>query len=137
MKYWRLGEKGVCSESRANQVPTFHSTMSGESQQNDSIEFEQGDVVTDSEQVKEVIVVDVTDQRCDEYVVQPMPPAEADWCVDHYNDEYPKDDRVVEAVYVESCIWEPGDEFQRVVEAGEIDDNSIYGFPSSRLEKRG
>lgn len=108
--------------------------MKGESQRNDRIEFEQGDVATDLEKDKRVVVVNRTEERADEYVVWETPGDDDPVCVNYFNEDYPRDDLVVEAVYVEATISDE-DEVVREFEAGEIDEGLIYGFPASRLEK--
>lgn len=109
--------------------------MSSEFEQNDSTDFEKGDVVVDKEKDKWVIVVRQTDIPAGEYPVFETPAGDDPVCVDYYNSEYPEDDVVVEAVYEESCLWESGDEFRRAVDAGELEDGEVYSFPRSRLEK--
>lgn len=109
--------------------------MSSEFDERDSTDFEIGDVAVDVEKDKRVIVVEQTDISACEYPVFETPGDDPPVCVDYYNSEYPDEDPVVEAVYEESCLWEAGDEFRRAVDAGEIDEEQVYGFPRSRLEK--
>lgn len=111
--------------------------MSSEFSGKDSIEYETGDVVTDREKDKEVVVVEATEERCDECAVFETPGDDPPVTVAYYNSDYPADDHVVEAVYLESSLWGAGDEFRRAVENGEIADGEVYSFPASRLEKEG
>lgn len=108
--------------------------MTSETHENDSIEFRQGDVVTDCKKGKEVVVVHCSDELADEYVVWDTPANDDPICVDYFNDGYPADDPVVEAVYVEATIFDE-DEVVRAFDAGEIDEGMVYSFPVSRLEK--
>ena len=108
--------------------------MKGKSKRNDRIEFEQGDVATDLEKDKRVIVVNSTEERAEEYVVWGTPGDDDPICADYFNEAYPGGDIVVEAVYVEATIFDE-EEVVRKFDADEIDEGLIYGFPVSRLEK--
>lgn len=83
-----------------------------------------------------LIVVEVTDTRCDAYVVQEMPEGEADWCADRYNPDYPDDDLVLEALYVDDVpdLMPPREAFEMCRWGDGLPGIKTYGFPQTRLE---
>lgn len=97
------------------------------------------DQLNDPDEDPVVLVVDTTDTRADEYVVQPMPDGEADWTVATYNPDYDPDDPVVLAVYRSSIEQEHGDVSAQAVidryENNDLNDRLLYAFPESRLDK--
>lgn len=96
-----------------------------------------GSLVVDREATDSalLIVVDVTDHRCNEYVVEPMPPAEPDWCVNRYNPDYPEDDLVVEAIYVDDVPdrLPPREAYEQCRWGDGVSGVKTYAFPQTRL----
>lgn len=111
---------------------------SGDSQQSESgPSFEAGDEVTDIaappwSEDGTVVVKKVTDMTADEYVIQ-MNLFEEDETVADANPNYPDDDTVVEAVYLDTVTDEQG-RLTKAITSVPADD--VYAFPESRLQSQ-
>ena len=102
--------------------------------------YERGDILTDREQDSEVVVVQLSSDRADEYVVHQRDPAQnrySEQTVYDFNSRYEyvsAEDPVVHAVYLDSIRTDIADltRQERAVLAQNADVQT-YAFPISRL----
>lgn len=106
----------------------------------------EGEWAQDAEQEDEnlVLVLEHTDERCDQVVVDETPPADDDITVAMYNREYdyPPGEPVTCGVYRKALVDEFGDEWidEDVLQAytNDVlpDSVQVYSFPRTRLKER-
>jgi hypothetical protein len=101
--------------------------------------YEKSDILIDREQDSEVVVVQLSSDRADEYVIKERDPSEnrySDQTVYDYNSRYGCDsqERVYRAVYTEALPSDPHELTKegRVLLAQNAD-VKLYAFPVSRL----